>query len=359
MPEKLRNIQEKANYADKQNTDALDVAIAPAAFVDDASELNKHAVQRVPGGIYTLGKGNTITFEQRPPRDRGFETQYQTMWIEARELTGLIDINMGGSTHDKTLGQTQIRSYRADIRFSSIVKRIEMGWKKTIDLIYHYDNKFMDRKTKIKVVGYADYMSIDEIFPIDEPSEKGLGIEGKFDFEFAGAAVTDIEKEKQAKIAFYTGQLSMPDILQDKATAWKMRNELAMAEGIRDFETVMTKPKEALILSAQEAIQRIVSGQNYVPMRPDIDPDSYIFEIELFMRGETFQSLRPDLQQALGKMRMQSYLIRAGQMKALMDLQTVQQSAFAQNQPIMPPPEMGGQSGQGVQSGQPQGVKAA
>lgn len=351
LPEKLKGIQEKANYADKQNTDALDVAISPAAYIDDSSEFNKNTAQRVPGGIYTIGKNNTITFEQRPPRDPGFEKQYQTMWIEAQQLTGMIDIAYGAQTKDQTLGQTQIRTFRADIRFSSIVKRIEMGWKKTIDLIYHYDNKFMDRKTKIKVIGYADYQSIDELFPNPEAGALGLGFEGKFDFEFAGAAVTDVEKDTQKKIAFYEKQLLSPDVLMDKATSWKMRKELAEAYGVRDFERVMAKPKEALALPPEEAIQRVVSGQKYVPLRPEIDADAYIYEIELFMRGETFANLAPEQQQVLGQMRMQAYVMRAGQMKALMDLQTVQAHQQSQGMAVSIADEAENRAGQENGSG--------
>ncbi len=131
MPEKLRNIQEKADYADKQNTDAMDRAIMPAGFTDDKEVFNPGASMRVPGGIYPLGsRGQTIVWEPQPARDRGFEQQYQTMWQEAQQITGLIDISYGSQARsDKTLGQTQIRSSRADIRFNAIYKRIDRGWK--------------------------------------------------------------------------------------------------------------------------------------------------------------------------------------------------------------------------------------
>lgn len=332
LPEKLRNIQEKANYADKQNTDAMDRSISPAMFVDDTESFRKDVQQRVPGGIYSKGKGNTIDYEPQPPRERGFENQYNQMWIEARELTGLIDINQGAGTNDKTLGQTQIRSYRADIRFSSIFSRFERGWEKTVDLIYHFDNKFMPRDTKIKVVGYADYMSIDELFPREDNSRLGLGIEGKFDFKFAGAAVTEVEKEKQDKLNFYNAQLLMPDVMANPATAWKMRAEIAQASGIRDFETVMTKPKEVGILSAEEAIQRIVSGQTEIDIRPGIDTDSYIFEIQLFMKSQDRMSaLRPECQAALMNLLRIANVMRAAQMQAMLHMQQIQQG-FQVNQ---------------------------
>ena len=335
MPEKLRAVQEKANYSDKQNTDALDKSISPAMFVDDTDQFNTAVSQRVQGGIYPKGKGNTIDFEPQPARDRGFEDQYRQMWIEARELTGLIDINVGAQTNDKTLGQTKIRSYRADIRFADILDRFEVGWHDTMDLIYHYDNKFMPRDTKIKVIGYSNYMSIDELFP-NADTNLGLGLEGRYNFEFAGSPVTELEKERQDKKDFYGQLILSPAVLQDKGTYWKAMEQLAKAHDIRDFETVFTKPKEALVLSAQEAIQRIVSGQLQVDIRPGIDTDSYLFEIQKFTRSDTFKVLPPEGQMALMKMYQIADMMRQAQMQAMLDLQTVQQSAFAQNQPIVP-----------------------
>jgi hypothetical protein len=335
LPEKIKNIQEKADYADKQNTDAMDRSISPAMFVDSTDEFNTGVAQRVPGGIYPKGKsGSTVEFEPQPPRERGFENQYQQMWIEAREMTGLIDINMGAGTNDKTLGQTQIRSYRADIRFSSLVERFERGFKDLVDLVYHYDNKFMPTNTKIKVLGYSDYKSLSELFPEAQGREIGLGIEGKFDFEFAGAAVTDIERDRENVKMFYGMLIQSPAILQDRGTYWKSLNQLAEAYGVRDFETVMSKPPEALIMSAQEAIQRIVSGQTDIQPRPGIDVESYIYEVELFMRGQAFVGLMPEGQQALMDLRQRCYIIRAAEMQAMMDLQMVQQGQQAKAQAI-------------------------
>lgn len=335
LPEKIRNIQEKANYADKQNTDAMDKAIMPAMFVSDTSELEKSRVKRVPGGIYNLGRDQNVQYEPMPPRERGFETEIQRMWLEAQQLTGLIDISYGSQAKDQTLGQTQIRSFRADIRFADIFDRYERGFKETLDLIYHYDNKYMDRKTKVKVLGYADYKSIDEIFPNQNSSGLGLGIEGKFDFTFAGAAISEREKAKQDTIAFYGAMLSAPDVMANPHDNWKVKEKLAEAYGIRDLETVITKPAEAMILSAQDAVQRVVSGQTGIQLRPGIDTDSYISEIELFMHSETFLALEQNLQAEIFNMLKTAYIMRAGELRAMMDDQIVQQRQQSQNQMMM------------------------
>ena len=330
MPEKIRHIQEKANYGDKQNTDAMDRWVSPAMFVSDTSEFERARVKKMPGGIYNLGNDKPPYFEPLPPRERGFEVEIQRMWAEAQNLTGLIDISIGGQTKSNTLGQDQIRSYRADIRFSDLFKREQRGFKDTLDLVYHYDNKFMDRKQKVKVLGYADYKSMDELFPNTEGIEIGLGIEGKFDFAFGGASIAERDQQKQDKIAYYSA--IFPMIVQDPHDSWNVKEELAQAYGIRDLETVLNKPVQALILSAQEAIQRVVSGQVDIQVRPGIDTDSYIFEIELFMRSETFLSLDPVLQQSIMMMLKTCYIMRAAEMRALQDHMIVQQRSMANQQ---------------------------
>jgi hypothetical protein len=332
MPEKIRHIQEKANYADKQNTDSLDKSIMPALFVSDTSELEKSRVQRVPGGIYNLGRDQTIQYEPMPPRERGFEVEIQRMWLEAQNLTGLIDISIGGQTKSNTLGQDQIRSFRADIRFTDLFKREQRGFKDTLDLVYHYDNKYMDRRVKVKVLGYADYKSIDELFPNPNAGEMGLGIEGKFDFAFAGAAITEREKMRMDRIQFYSAMAAAPDVAMNPHDSWNVKEQLAEAYGIRDLETVITKPAQALVLSAQEAIQRVVSGQTGMQLRPGIDTDSYIFEIELFMRSETFMALLPELQAEILNMLKTAYVMRAAEMRAMMDMQIMQQRQAADQQ---------------------------
>ena len=334
LPDKLRNVQEKANYADKQNTDAMDRSISPAMFVSDTAELEKSRAKRIPGGIYNLGRDQSVFYEPQPPRERGFEGEIQRMWIEGQQLTGLIDISYGGNTRDKTLGQTQIRDYRAGIRFKDILDRYERGFKDKLDLIYHYDNKFMDRRTKVKVLGYADYKTIDELFPSEEGGGMGLGIEGKFDFSFAGIAVTEREKQKQDKIVYYSGLALRPDVLADPGKSWKVDKELSEAYGIRDIEKVLSKPPQALVLSAQEAIQRVVSGQTDIPLRAEIDTDSYIYEIGLFMRTETFLSLMPQLRAEILKMFKNVHIMRAFQMRAILDLQIVDRHQQAQSQAL-------------------------
>ena len=326
MPEKIRNIQEKANYADKQNTDAMDRIISPALFFSDTAELEKSRAKRMPGGMYNIGRDNQVFYEPMPARERGFEQEVKNMWVEAQQMVGLIDISYGSQAKDQTLGQTQMRSFRADIRFQDLLDRYEMGFKDTMDLIYHYDNKFMDRSTKIKVLGYSDYKRIEEIFPSKNLGAIGLGITGKYDFSFGGASVLIREQIKNDEISYFSIMMTDPMVLANPKDSWNIRVQLGQAYGIREgrLETILTKPKEALILSAQEAIQRVVSGQTGIDIRPGIDTESYIFELELFGKTDTFASLEPEGQMEILRLLKLAMLMSAAEKRAIMDVQMVQ-----------------------------------
>ena len=244
-------------------------------------------------------------------------------------MVGLFDITQGAApTQDKTLGQTEIRNFRADVRFKTILDAFGSWFKKTMDLLYYYDDEYMPRDKKVKVIGYADYKTIDELFPA-ENRKLGLGLKGKFDFWFAGTAVSDIENERMKTIEWCRESLIDPRIMQNPADWWKVKKLQAEAYGIRDVETILTKPPEAQIMGAIEAVERIVSGQYDIQPRPGIDTAAYLYEIELYARSEAFKSAEPQAQMALMNLYLRVKTMDEAQRMAQMDLMMIQQSAFA------------------------------
>lgn len=333
MPEKIKNIQDEIDYADKQNTDANDRAISPAAFVDDTSTFDGASSQRVPGGIYPKGtRGSTIEWEPAPPVDRGFERRIALLWEQAERLTGIIDITQGrpSAFGGKTLGEVEIRTARADVRFSTIFRRFGLGWKKTWNLIYEYDNEYMDRNKKIRVLGYDNYKSIDELFPTEELQESGLGLSGKYDFSFTNTLVSDQDIENQKIIAFTEAELLSPLVANNPANLWRVEEMRAKAFGINNLETIVMKPSEAKIYSVEEFIQRIISGEKDVGIRPGIDAEGYIFDLEVFMKTETFRSLDDGQKKQIADGLRRAFMISVGEKRALFDLQQIQIGQQAQ-----------------------------
>ena len=325
LPEKIRNIQEKIDYADKQNTDALDVAISPSLFVDDTSSFEGGSAQRVPGGIYPKGRGNTVEWSPSPPVDRGFERQISLLWEQAERLTGIIDITQGraSSFGGKTLGEVEIRAARADIRFKTIYKRFEKGWKDTWNLIYEFDNEYMERSKKVRILGYDNFKSIDELFPVEENRVSGFGLTGKFDFLFSGGLINEKDLENQKIIAFTEAELLSPLVLGNKGNLWKVEERRALAFGIDDFETMVEKPIEAKIFSVEEFVQRIVSGEKDIQIRPGINTESYIFDLQLFMKTDTFRHLPPEQKKQVRNTLTRAFIMSVGEKRALLDLETI------------------------------------
>lgn len=344
MPLKIRNIQEKLDYADKQNTDALDRNISPAMFVEDTDSFERGREQRVPGGIYPIGKNNRVYYEPQPPMERGFERMQSILWEQAERLTGIIDVTQGRSTSfaGKTLGEIEIRAARADVRFKTVFKRMEQGWNKSINLIYELDNEFMPRNKKVKVLGYSELKKIEEIFPNSQFEEIGLGLSGSYDFQFAGQLPADREQENEKIINFASTEMLNPLVQNNPANIWRLTLLKARAYGIRDIENHIAKPKEADILNVEEFIQRVMSGQLDANIEPGIDTDRYIFKLQQFMKTDSFMTLNQQQQIALVKGLQIAYVMSVQERKALMDLAIVKQGAAmsAQQTQDIPLPEV-------------------
>lgn len=348
LPDKLRNIQEQADYANKQNSDALDVAISPPGFYDPSVDYDISLSQRVPAGMYPMSKSN-VQWAPQPPVERGFERKMFDLWSQAERLTGLIDVVQGASTKSgRTLGETEIRRSGADTRFKAILNRFEYGWKNSIDIIYQYNNLYVPRDKKLRILGYTDLQTIDELFPADNlvGENIGLGLTGKYDFKFGGNVVSEKEDEENKKIRAYELGITNPLVISNPANLWRFTNEyLAKPLGIRNFENVVSKPKETYIYTPEEFIQRVISGQYDMDVRPGIDAYRYIFEIQLFMKRETFKTLPEEGKATLMDAIRKATLIQQAERMAQLDMSIVKQGMQQGQQGMQPMPQEMEQNG--------------
>ncbi len=95
--------------------------------------------------------------------------------------------------------------------------------------------------------------------------------------------------------------MANPLVANNPASIWKLAKKRAEAFGQRDYEMLVSKPIGVDIYSASEFIQRVVGGQYTLQLRPGINAEEYVFEIQLFMRTEQFTALNPLGQQTLMK----------------------------------------------------------
>lgn len=333
LPEKIRHIQEKADYTDKQVTDAADKAISPAAFYEEGTTFNPNMSLRVPSGMYPMQNSKSLQWEPvniGPIMERS--KSLMDSWQHAERLTGFTDLFQGVYTSNSPTATSDVlRGKRADVRFSTIYGRINASWKKTMSQLYYYDDKYMPRDTKVKVIGYDELQTIDQLFPNEGLEEAyGLQIKGKFDFNLAGAPITEIEEQKQKDMMVADSILAHPIFGQDVGAAWKAMKMKAEAMGTRDFEAIVRKPSQAYILSPEEVIMKIMAGETNVQPSIEVDPMEYQNRIVLYMMTENYKMCNEQKKQEFATFMGKLEGIRIGKEMAMQDFQLRQKGAEAQ-----------------------------
>lgn len=322
IPEKIRNIQEKLDYSDKQYTDALDIANLPAMFVDDTDSFTRGRQQRVRGGIYPKGKGNTIDWEPQPPVDRGFAQERAFLIELAERETGVIDITQGraSSFGGKTLGEIEIRQARADVRFTNIFRRFGVQFKDAVQIMYDLDDMYLPESKIMDVLGYSsEGYTINEIFP------KKDGKLDNFNFSFSGSLESDRRAETNEKMLFFEKQMNSRLTVSDPVNEWNLSREMAELSGVRNFQSIIKRPEGARIVAVEEFLQRVISGERDLQLRPGINTDDYIFEIQLFMRSGTFKNLEDYQKQILMDALRRATVMGAAERKAKLLVQSAMQ----------------------------------
>ena len=339
FPEKIRNEQEKIDYADKQYTDSLDIGSMPAMFVDDTDTFQRGRMQRVRGGIYPKGKGNTIEWEPQPTIDRASASERALIWEMAERKTGVIDITQGrpSSFGGKTLGEVEIRTSRADVRFSMIFNRFGRQLNEVSDIVYELNYLYTSKKKIVDVVGYSsEGYEIDELFPVKD------GELVKHNFEFTGRLEMDRKEENDKKMAFLDSQMTSMLVSGDVANTFNVSQEMANIVNIRNFSQLVRKPKDSKIVTVEEFIQRIISGDTNVQIRPGIDADDFVFELQLFKRNRIYNSLEDFQKKLIDDGLRRAYMMGVAERKAKMLVQGLMSSQFSTGSPGgLPEPEGG------------------
>ena len=315
LPEMLKNTQEELDYSHNQNIHAADMAIRPMVLYPESQNINPEDFKSAPGAWNPVPDPKAVEV-MRIAADPIFERQEDKYWDLAERLTGLTELFQGRSPDPRqTLGANQMRANKTEIRFRSVYLRIEQFWKELIELTYYYDSIYMPKSKKVKILGTSDYKTMEELFP--------EGMDGKFDFGFSSAPLTEKDQEKMDKKEFCLGMFSNPLVLNDAKSLWNVMKIFAEATGQRNLESIVTKPQEANADSVEVAIQKVVSGQEVVPS-PLIDGEAYVLGIQTFARTEAFTEADEKIQQRILQLFSRAQAIRQGQMQAKLDAMILQ-----------------------------------
>lgn len=308
LPEKIRHIQEKANYQDKQVTDAADKAISPAGFYEGTSGFDPGLSLRVPTGMYPVKNLGTIQWEPVNiaailERNRDLKD----LWLQAERKTGFTDRQQGVTTGNTapTLGQDQLRAQAADTRFSEIAKLTNYHWKRKINLIYQYDDLYMPRETKVKILGLNRYDTIEKLFPREQgapqaESSVGLGLIGKFNFAIANKSIEEQDKEDQKRTLLAAEILADPDYMNDKGTRYRAKEMRWESNKVYDLEYIVKRPPQASLPTPDEVIDKLMDGEQIQPSS-DMNPMEYIPALEDFTKSGNFRDVKdPKIKQGFG-----------------------------------------------------------
>lgn len=303
MPEILRDIQEKANYTDKQVTDAADKAITPAAFIEQGSGFDPNENMRAPTGMYEVAKGTKITFEQPNIAaiiERG--NQIDRLWDKAERRTGLTEIFQGLTPERRQTATTdRLRNNKAENRFKTLLKNYGVGWRNTANIIYELTDRNIPKKKLIMILGSADYSSTKQIFPQKDAPAFGMGLNAQFNFSLA--AITQGEKDEQdARHTEFLNE-TIKIFGNDKAALWKSYRAKAELINFKDWERIVSKPPEADIMAIDEVFQRIESGETGLQPSPfmtdQILLEYFRYRIRAHMITDRYKNYPPEQKQEL------------------------------------------------------------
>lgn len=319
LPWIVKPTQEEMDHSINQNINAGDELIKPMKFYDPSSGFDPFETEQTPNGWYPVPDPTRNVYIPNLQFNPIFERALDRYWEYAQRATGLTELFQGRQQDtSRTLGEAQLRTAKTEVRFKVIYKRLEEGLNELLNLTYFYDRKYMPDDVKVKVLGTSDFQTVKELFP--------EGLSGRYNFSFASEP--DLERS-QRKVNIYDFVLrasAMPIVQTSLGNQYKILELLAEVDGIRNIESIVRKPKEAGIISPQEAIQRLSNGEKIEPS-PNIDFEDYLVEFKMFTRSQAFEFLDEEIKRGVVEFMLKVESLRRGQIRGILDAMILKQGA--------------------------------
>lgn len=282
LPELLRGVQEKANYTDKQVTDASDIAVNPPSYIDRQSNVDANTILRVPTGMYEVDRGTRITVEQRNiaaivEREKTIDKQWDKAWMRA----SLADVQQRiGRIKSDTLGADRMRQRQADKTSLVLLNNYNIGVRRTTEIQYELTNRGIPRKKLMSILGSLDFVNANQLFPEVEGSNSfGMGLDRKFIFAIAGKP-RSVQDEEDADTLKMTAEIASSVFGKDKPTMWKVLKRRSEIRRFAEYDTIVPRPAGVDIISIEEVLQRIESGETEMAPSPVTPMD--VIEYQMF-----------------------------------------------------------------------------
>ena len=330
LPEKFRSIQMKANYTDKQKTDAKDKASSPAGFYDGESGFDPRMHVRMPTAMHRIKNLGRIEWE--PVNIAAImhgDQELKDLWALYEKAAGFTYL----TPDSKTLGQEVLKTQRANTRFGSFYRLVNYHWKRTWDKIYDYDHKYLKPEIVRRVLGPSRSNDIGKLFPKDKA--------GRFDISIANKSIDQQDADNQNRSAFYSGVLADPVFGGEEGNRYRAWVSKAEAMGVSDFESVVKRPAQANYMTPDEVIDRLMDGEQLQP-EPGQKMEEYVIAMRVYMRTVGFAEISREVRFNFGR-----YLVIAEEMMKVARLAFNDVNAMRGLQNLLPsaPQAVPGQNG--------------
>ncbi len=323
LPDVIRHIQEKANYTDKQVTDAADNAINPPGFIDKDSGFDPQEHVLVPNGMYEVRKGTKIQWKETNISsivERG--RVVGECWEKAKIRTGFTDVFMGMQPdRAETFGAQKLQASMAQNRFKTILNTFGIGWRRTCEIQYDITNKNIPRKKLMAILGSSDYTNTNQLFPASKGGDDfavGMNLNAKLNFAIAGKSQTEADIEDQDHLEM-TAEILKSPFGQQPAVAYRCLKKRAEIRNFQEYETIVPKPPEADIMTVDEVLQRIESGETELQPSPIMELpeiEYYMFRFGAFKRTERYRNYTDSMRVTLERFIFQMNAIKEGKVMA-------------------------------------------
>lgn len=313
----VKQTQEELDYAHNQIFNAIEKLIKTPTFYDPAGGFDPETVQMTPNGWYPVPNPRQNIFI--PSYDYGAIFQhyrsFDLFWEYAQRRTGLNELFQGRQPERQaTLGEAELRINKSEIRFKVVYDRIQEGFKELMYLTWHNIKK-LPPETIVKILGTSEYKSLGEIFP--------KHVAGNYDYMFFSEPLTEKANKRRNTLLYFEKAMSIPMVTNSDVNQWKLLDNFSNEFGVKN---VISKPKEANILSPQESIEKIMSGDYDIVPDSQIDTSDYMLQLQSFMKTQMFTSATQEEKQGIKTLLRRVQNIDIGQKIAIQDAMTIQEN---------------------------------
>lgn len=254
------------------------VSTVPFGFYRSSSSLNPKDLKLEPGVMYPLDNPQTdVYFPQLGNRTSFGYQEEQMLFTMIERLTGISDLSLGvlsgsqGAT--RTATGARILQQEVGINLDVPLKRLNRGWKKSLEYLLHMIQQRIPQGFEYRVTG-EDYL--DKYKQVLNPNE----ISGDYDIEISPSASSS-NKQIQFDNSMQLMQITQNPLdiqlgIVTPQNRYEAIKNFMKTLGIKEISRYINSQFDNLVtLTPKEELDRVAFGMS-VPVLPTSDHDGVI-----------------------------------------------------------------------------------